>query len=1423
MSSAANTLIVPIHLDAICVSPLDDDKSGFAPATLQRLEDLPFHGDGKSPQVAAVSQHFHSPPFTSGGLEPGVHLHWALPDALTHGRHVHQVTGDALTEMRCLGVSPEVIAVVQHGINPAQVFKSDDQLIEQLSKLMPNVMLAAYQGLIVQATGRFDFPHAPNRWLLVRLITDAKGTDPNVNSWVIESDFLSTNNKYAGHTQVPFDKYDLNLMKLDSPDDLPEKGKCTVIVAKIGDAYYARIFDKSGKQVTDKGNEEFFLEAKLFKELDKALRGHSINNRIKSKLIRKISSSLGHTVSDKPWRYMGRARAVRQGVSWQEDVAAERYPNLTALGYGELSFAAYYPNCHSVFGHHDTVGELQATTYVPGTSRLTYAVIGWHSDATSDPLVQARDITKTLAELAWSVSEAGAAGSLQRSVYYGIVHDLQWDETKPVSQYAANVTEPIELAVGNTAAEALAAYLGRHTPPSESQEGGRQISAETLIEALQLDLLSEIHLADGDFEQLEHALHEQAFRAHPGGSEWIIGKTLAAHDGPQTPAQHFDQRAHAGAFTPVPLAPEIADKLSALNELQRHYDSLQFETLERRWQLFADWHHSMLIAYPGLPSSHPDLQKESLTKAYHNLVTSGVTKLEAAFAELAHLAELAVHDATALQTEIGPDYTLRRVAAPRFWQPNDPTLLLAGTDVDPSLRYGSDTLFGEDSALACRVGFEVIGALGDGGQIAAESLQRPKLGVDLDAALFDALLTEVVLINRFFAGPAGRLKSTDIAAGRVPAAIALNRWGNAAHSGRNPWHPLMLHWEIDPATIKKKTKEKREIPGNSEGARGFVKGNATLLPHSLDLTYKDKAIAAVDASHPYQGIVLLTPHATKTLASQLQRLLPDGLDETLKQELEHLPIMSQVIRGFNDSLLMRAQQNQFRIENPYNPQQIAPPGLPAFDPPLWKKVQAAVGRMNNAAPLPHARYTPIRSGFAKIRRLWLVDAFGQYKAFEGDTLPKAIAASTMRPPAAQKDKADFTLVPRVVQPSRLMMRWVSAENPTRFMNAHPDTTPICGWVLPNHLDHSLMIYDNAGQPLGSLRGNVPVANRWEAAPGCTSPSTPSQIDNPILQRMVAYLLTLDETAFSNYLQAIEQVLLTIEPPTYREHNALPVLMGRPLALAQVHLTAELKGLPAVDQSYETLTKMINEQPKRENAPADSLRTWHNFTAIELPLRLGDIVTERDGLVCTFSRDDKKFTAHQLEVDAEGNHDRDDADDLWLSLSTRHAKLEYYEIKKGDTLRAISKEFYNNGAKYTKIFEANREVIKDPDLIFPGQKIRIPDANGVTVPLLLDPRAKIHATTGFLPVQSLAIPPEFYNHVLQRMALTFLVNPLLSVDTPLTLPLPAETTHTWAWYDPKHGWDAALAPSDDRAHLDTVRQQIREGWLRMRPYDNDKKA
>ncbi len=54
---------------------------------------------------------------------------------------------------------------------------------------------------------------------------------------------------------------------------------------------------------------------------------------------------------------------------------------------------------------------------------------------------------------------------------------------------------------------------------------------------------------------------------------------------------------------------------------------------------------------------------------------------------------------------------------------------------------------------------------------------------------------------------------------------------------------------------------------------------------------------------------------------------------------------------------------------------------------------------------------------------------------------------------------------------------------------------------------------------------------------------------------------------------------------------------------------------------------------------------------------------------------------------------------------------YYEVQKGDTLWKIAEIYYKDGSRYKEIFEANREVIKDPDLIYPGQLIRIPNFTG----------------------------------------------------------------------------------------------------------------
>lgn len=53
------------------------------------------------------------------------------------------------------------------------------------------------------------------------------------------------------------------------------------------------------------------------------------------------------------------------------------------------------------------------------------------------------------------------------------------------------------------------------------------------------------------------------------------------------------------------------------------------------------------------------------------------------------------------------------------------------------------------------------------------------------------------------------------------------------------------------------------------------------------------------------------------------------------------------------------------------------------------------------------------------------------------------------------------------------------------------------------------------------------------------------------------------------------------------------------------------------------------------------------------------------------------------------------------------KTKTYTVKSGDCLWNIAKKFYGNGAQYTKIYNANKGKIKNPNLIYPGQVLTIP--------------------------------------------------------------------------------------------------------------------
>jgi hypothetical protein len=137
--------------------------------------------------------------------------------------------------------------------------------------------------------------------------------------------------------------------------------------------------------------------------------------------------------------------------------------------------------------------------------------------------------------------------------------------------------------------------------------------------------------------------------------------------------------------------------------------------------------------------------------------------------------------------------------------------------------------------------------------------------------------------------------------------------------------------------------------------------------------------------------------------------------------------------------------------------------------------------VNNAAPMlfdnpGHRDFQAFRTGHFRLLRLWVVDAFGQvfdpiferlqspesFVPLRGSGLsiqlngnPTFTTARTQR-----KDTQQLQLPPRLLQPARIEARFERDDDLS--------LPALCGWLLPNHFDKSLAVYDRDGELLGAL-------------------------------------------------------------------------------------------------------------------------------------------------------------------------------------------------------------------------------------------------------------------------------------------------------------------------------------------------------------------
>lgn len=105
-----------------------------------------------------------------------------------------------------------------------------------------------------------------------------------------------------------------------------------------------------------------------------------------------------------------------------------------------------------------------------------------------------------------------------------------------------------------------------------------------------------------------------------------------------------------------------------------------------------------------------------------------------------------------------------------------------------------------------------------------------------------------------------------------------------------------------------------------------------------------------------------------------------------------------------------------------------------------------------------------------------------------------------------------------------------------------------------------------------------------------------------------------------------------------------------------------------------------------------------------------VVTDDDGVVTLVgeaANEEVREKAILMAGNVKGVEKVND-DALTVAEGEDEAEPNFYTIQKGDSLSKIAKREYGDAMKWKALFEANKEVIEDPDMIYPGQTIRLPE-------------------------------------------------------------------------------------------------------------------